>query len=139
MLRWPTFHLSVLAQQVRNNWSRLGALLAEPEAVGLLESLHATMQADVPARTSLLATDKSLLRQFLDSAQRFNRGWQAYLEGLDLEPVNKPRRDFNQFYVLEKSCAFASEKSTAGFEPLAMLERAHLYERFPLLMLPTLK
>jgi hypothetical protein len=84
------------------------------------------------------ATEKAALRQFLESAERFNRKWQAYIDGLDLEPVNKPRRDYNQFYVLEKSCAFASEKIAEGFEPLALIDCAYLFARFPFLALPNL-
>ena len=96
------------------------------------------MPCATTAQPNWLASDRAALRQFLESAERFNRNWQAYIDGLDLEPVNKPRRDFNQFYVLEKSCAFGSDRVTEGFEPLPMIDSAYLYERFPLLSLPSL-
>jgi hypothetical protein len=139
MLKWPKFHLSMLAHQVGNDWSRLGSLLAAPESVTMVEALHASLCTNTPApAANWFATEKAALRQFLESAERFNRKWQAYIDGLDLEPVNKPRRDYNQFYVLEKSCAFASEKIAEGFEPLALIDCAYLFARFPFLALPNL-
>ena len=102
----------------------------------MLETLHTGMHSDTPARANGLVSDKTALRHFLESAERFNRNWLAYIDGLDLEPVNKPRRDFNQFYVIEKSCAFGSAILTEGFEPLAMIDSAYFYGRFPLLIVP---
>jgi len=138
MLRWPTLHLTILAQQVQSEWSRLSPLLAAPDSVSLLEALHAGLLTKPPVRTHWLTSDKTALRRFLESAERYNRHWLSFVEGLDLEPVNKPRREFNQFYVLEKECAFQSEKLAEGFEPLIMVDTAYLYRRFPLLTLPAL-
>ena len=138
MLKWPRFHLSMLALQIRNDWSRLGSFFADSESIAVLAALHESMPANTTVQPSWLASDKAALRRFLESAERFNRNWRAYIDGLDLEPVNKPRRDFNQFYVLEKACAFGSDRVTEGFEPLAMIDNAYLYERFPLLALPSL-
>jgi hypothetical protein len=137
MLKRPKFHLSTLANQVRKDWSRLGSLLTVPESVAMLEALHASMPANLPVQSSRLVSDKAALGRFLESAERFNRHWRAYVDALDLEPVNKPRRDFNQFYVLEKECAFGSERIAEGFEPLEMIDSAYLYARFPLLALPS--
>ena len=138
MLKWPRFHLSMLARQIRNDWSQLGSLFADPKSVAVLAALHESVHAATTGQPNWLTSDNAALRQFLESAERFNRNWKAYIDGLDLEPVNKPRRDFNQFYVLEKSCAFGNDRVTEGFEPLGMIGSAHLYERFPLLFLPSL-
>jgi hypothetical protein len=138
MLQWPKFHLSVLAHRIGRDWSRLGSLLAAPESVSMLAALHANMHSNKPVHANWLANDHAALRRFLDSAERFNRNWRAYLDGLDLESANTPRREFNQFYVLEKECAFGSERITEGFEPLAMIDHAYLHERFPPLTLPSL-
>ena len=138
MLKWPKFHLSMLARQIRNDWSRLGYTSPTRNPSPCLEALHENMPIATTAQPNWLASDRAALRQFLESAERFNRNWQAYIDGLDLEPVNKPRRDFNQFYVLEKACAFGSERVTEGFEPLGMIDNAYLYERFPLLSIPSL-
>jgi len=137
LLKWPKFHLAALAHQIHNDWPRLGSLFAAPESAAMLEALHASMHVSTPAQTTRLVSDRAALHRFLESAQRFNRCWWDYIDGLDLEPVNKPRRDFNQFYVIEKTCAFGSEGVTEGFEPLAMIDSAWLYERFPLLSLPS--
>jgi hypothetical protein len=138
MLEWPKRHLSLLAQQFGMDWSRLGALLAVPDSVSLLAELHEKMPTNKSAETTWLVSDKAALVRFLESAERFNRHWRAYLGGLNLEPVNKPRRDFNQFYLLEKQCAFDSQIIAEGFEPLAMIDYAYLLDRFPLLSLPSL-
>lgn len=138
MLEWPTFHLSALAQRVGNDWPRLGPLLATPESVTSLKDLHAKLPVKKPNQASWLVSDRAALGYFLESAQRFNRNWQDYLDRLDLESANKPRRDFNQFYALEKACAFGSEIAAEGYEPLGMIDKAYLQERFPLLTVPSL-
>jgi hypothetical protein len=122
ILKWPKFHLSVLAHRVGNDWTRLGRLLPNPESVTMLEALHASMPSNRPVKSNRLTSDRAAL---------------SYLDGLDLEPVNKPRRDFNQFYALEKACAFGSERVTEGIEPLEMIDGAYLYAQFPLLTLPS--
>jgi hypothetical protein len=138
LLKWPRYHLSALANRIRGEWSRLGSLLAVPESVRLLETMHTIMRASQAVRAKGLWSDRAALRRFLDSAERFNRNWRTYLDGLDLESVNKPRRDYNEFYVVEKACALGNEKVADGFQPLEMIERKNLIERFPLLTLPSL-
>ena len=138
MLKWPKHHLSALANRIGGQWSRLGCLLAVPESVRLLETMHTTMPASKPVRTSRLGRERAALGRFLESAERFNRNWKTYLDGLDLECVNKPRRDYNEFYVVEKSCAFGNENVVDSFQPLEMIEREDLLQRFPLLDLPSL-
>jgi hypothetical protein len=138
LLEGPRVHLSALATQVSGNWGRLATLLAEPDEAGLLEELHTQLNARKSVRPDWLTTDKILLRRFHESAQRFNRSWQNYLHHLDLEPVNQPRREYNEFYVLEKACAFLSERVTDEFEPLTLIDVAYLLQRFPVLKLPRL-
>ena len=139
MLRWPDYHLSVLSQQIANDWSRLAPLLVNAESVTMLERSHASLNPNIQAGPRRLATTKGTLRQFLQSAERFNRNWRNYIERLDLEPVNKPRRDFNEYYLVEKACAFGNERVADGFEPLGIIDRAYLYAQFPLLELPALR
>ena len=136
LLKWPRFHLAALARQVRKDWSRLRSLLAKADSVAMLEELHANLQVEEPLEASWLTSDKAAVGRFLESGARFNRHWAEYLDHLDLEATNKPRREFNQFYVLEKSCAFASEQAAEGFEPLEMIDQEYLYRCFPLLTLP---
>ena len=138
MLKWPKIHLSMLAHRIQCEWPRVAELLVIPESVSLLETLHESLHADTPAQANWLASNRAVLRDFLESAERFNRHWLAYVDGLDLESVNQPRRDYNEFYVLEKSCAFGSETITEGFVPLTMIDIAYLHDRFPLLTIPSL-
>jgi hypothetical protein len=130
--------LSTLAQQIRQDWSRLAPLLAVPESVTLLESLYASMPRNIADGPNWFATDKGVLSQFLDSTERFNRNWRTYIEGLDLDIVNKSRRDFNQYYAVEKACAFGNDRVVDGFEPLEMIDREYLFEKFPILKVPEL-
>jgi hypothetical protein len=138
LLKWPKHHLWALANRVGGQWSRLGCLLAVPESVRLLETMHTMMPTSKAARVNRLGSDRAALHRFLESAERFNRNWRTYLDGLDLECVNKPRRDYNEFYVVEKACAFGNERVADGFQPLEMIEREDLFQRFPLLTLPSL-
>lgn len=138
MLEWPKFHLSALGKHVGGDWFRLRSLLAAPDSVELLKTLHTKMPTSKVVKSSWRLSDRVALRRFLDSAECFNRNWRIYLDGLDLESVNKARREYNEFYVLEKACAFGNETVAEGFKPLEMIESGDLIQRFPLLTLPTL-
>jgi hypothetical protein len=138
MLEWPKFHLAVLAQRVDEHWSRLARFLAAPRSFEMLEVLYAELRANKPAPSRWLTSDRAALRQFITSAERFNRRWSDYLADLELDPVNRPRRAYNDFYCIEKVCAVGSERVVHGFEPLAMIDREYLEQRFPPLALPTL-
>jgi hypothetical protein len=83
-------------------------------------------------------SDKAALRQFVESAERFNRKWQEHLDALDFEGVNQLRREYNQFFVLEMECAFGRQGVADGFVPLDMIDREFLVRRFPLVGLPRL-
>ena len=137
MLEWPKFHLSVLAHKIDGDWPRLRSLLAAPDGVTVLQALHASLHANKPVEDKWLS-EKAALHRFLESAERFNRHWRDYVDGLDLEPVNRLRRDFNEFYPLEKACAFGSETVIEGFEPLPMIDHAYLHQHFPVLTVPSL-
>jgi hypothetical protein len=137
-LAGPRLHWPALMQQIGGDWSRLAPHLSGPDDIGLLAELDLQLGQHKSVQPDWLTTDKILLRRFLASAHRFNRTWQLWLHQLDLEPVNAPRRAYNQFYVLEKSCAFLSERITDEFEPLGMIDVAFLEERFPVLKLPDL-
>ncbi len=137
LLEWPTFRLAALERQVDGTWARLSGLVTPPDSVALLETLHANLRTEKAVPTNWLASDRSALRQFLQSANRFNRKWRAFLDGLALDDVNQPRRDYNQFYVVEMDCAFGKGVAE-GFTPLPMIDEDYLSQRFPLLALPSL-
>jgi hypothetical protein len=138
MMEWPYRRLANLAQCIGGNWQRIAPLFAKPESVAELQALHAHMSFKGAAYSSWPATKEGSLRQYLDSAKRFNRAWHAYLAGIHYESVNKPLRDYNQYYPLETACAFGNEMLGDGFQPLAMIDIAFLECRFPYLPIPQL-
>jgi hypothetical protein len=138
LLRWPKFYLAALASQIDGDWPRLGKLLVAPDSVRLLSDLLASMPNAAPAQTPRFTSDHTALRRFLQSAERFNRKWQAHLDGLNLEPVNQPRREYNQFYAMELDCAFDRQITSADVPHLDMIDARYLHARYPLLRLPTL-
>ena len=138
MLTWPRFHFSKLRQRVTGDWCALAPLLREKDSVRMLETLDAQLPADKVRPISLLTTDKRMLVTFLNSGRRFNRNWQRYLQSLDLESVNRPRHDYNRYYLIEVACAFGNERVAEGFEPLAMIDRRFLESCLAPLKLPTL-
>jgi hypothetical protein len=137
LLKGPYRQLANLARCLGGAWSRLGPLLARPEAVTELEALHARMPPRSLQSTSF-ATEARCLNRFVESAARFNRSWRAYLTGIDYGPVNKPRRDYNRFYPAEKAAAFDREPVHDPFQPLAMIDVEFLEGRFPYLSIPEL-
>ena len=138
LLAWPYRHLSNLAQSIGGNWLRIAPLLARPESAAELEALHARMPFQGSTHSPWPTTEKASLRQFVDSAARFNRAWRVYLVGIDYESVNKPLRDYNRYYPLEKACAFGNETLSDEFQPLDLIDLAFLESRFPYLPLPQL-
>jgi hypothetical protein len=138
MLEWPYRRLEHLARLIGSNWNRIAPLLVRRESVAELEALHSQMSFNSYVHSSWFATEKSALREYVESAERFNRGWHTYLASIDYESVNKPRQDYNQYYRLEKACAFGSERLSEEFEPLAMIDIRFLESRFPYLPVPEL-
>lgn len=138
LVRWPKLRLALLGAQLQGDWSRIAPFLADADSVTMLEDLQARWPDQKPGQAEWFVSDREALRRLVESVARFNRGWHKFVHTLDLEPVNRPRREYNQFYVLEKECAFGNEKVAENFEPLAMIDESVLIERYPLLPLPRL-
>jgi hypothetical protein len=138
LLEWPYRRLANLAQCIGGNWLRIAPLLAKPESLAELQAVYAHMSFKGFAPSAWPPTEKGSLHQFLNSAKRFNRAWREYLSGIDYESVNKPLRDYNQYYPLEKACAFGNEIVSDDFQPLALIDIAFLESRFPYLPVPQL-
>lgn len=138
LLKGPYRQLANLAQCIGGDWSRLVPLLARPESLGELEALHARIPAQRSVQSTWFATETRCLSRFLESAARFNRGWRTYLTRIDYESVNKPRRDYNRFYPVEKAAAFDREPVHDSFQPLVLIDVEFLEGRFPYLSIPEL-
>ena len=85
----------------------------------LIEALHlskppAWASSPAPRRRRL-----AVARDMLASIERFNRRWTAFLDGLNLDPINTMIDHYNRYYLLEKECAFASSRAASrNFRPI---------------------
>jgi len=138
LLEWPRRHFATLSLRTAGEWPRLRRYLTEKDDVRLFAVLECQLAPTGNAAPSLLASDQALLRQFAESAARFNQNWLRFVEGSGLDHVNELREDYNRYYPMEKACAFGTDRVNEGFKSLPQLDSAFLLERFPLLLLPEL-
>ncbi len=138
MLEWPKRRYADLFCRVGGDWTRLERNFASHEEIGKLKLLHGELSSDRSTSSDLFQTNRSALRQFVQSANKFNEIWTVFLHNISLDAVNKPRRDYNAFYLLEKGCAFDRVMNENDFVPLEMVNRDYLWQTFPLLNLPVL-
>lgn len=139
MLKWPQFHFSALFHRVCGDWSCLGSYVVDDHPDSRFCQLAKQLTITESAKAAFFATNRSLLKQFLESGLRFNEAWTCFLDEAGLDTVNSLRDDYNKFYPLEKACAIGIEVDSFGFTPMPMLDRTYLDDRFPLLSLPILK
>jgi hypothetical protein len=90
------------------------------------------------ATASGFTRDRGLLREFVESGERFNKDWLKYIESSNLDRINQLREDYNRYYLIEKACAYGRDTENEEFKSLPLLDAAFLLERFPLLLLPAL-
>jgi hypothetical protein len=80
---------------------------------------------------------RSVARDLVASVTRFNQRWDAFLDQLNVEPVNRMIDQYNRYYVLEKECVLGSARlALRHFTPKARLTRAALDEEYPALPVP---
>ncbi len=83
---------------------------------------------------------RSVARDLVASMVRFNKRWQRFIEGFNLEPINQMVEHYNRYYVLEKECCMGSAKLAARFfVPKARISHDQLLEHYPLLPIPELQ
>ncbi|MFK7820457.1 MAG: hypothetical protein AB8G99_17180 [Planctomycetaceae bacterium] len=91
-------------------------------------------------KISAASTDgevRSELKKLIQSFERFNTRWQAYVEDIDFGEVNMLRAGYNKYYTLEKECALMSSRTaTAGFQELPMVGPKDIHCHFPPLSIP---
>jgi hypothetical protein len=132
-----------LLHTLAGDWGRLAPLLADDEHVEGLRRLHAelrpTLRLPVGPTESLRALRRAVA-ELAESVERFNRRWRAYLDALDLMPVNAARDGYNRWYVLEKECALRSARlARQGFRPLSPLTLESVVAALPPLPVPRLR
>lgn len=71
------------------------------------------------------------------SVARFNRRWDAFLSGIQLDVINTLVDHYNRYYLLEKECVLRSSRLAARlYTPRPHITVAILRERYPLLPVP---
>ena len=64
----------------------------------------------------------TVARDLLASVERFNRRWTAFLDKMNLGPINAMIDNYNRYYLLEKECAFGSSRAAGrNFRPVRPL------------------
>lgn len=81
-----------------------------------------------------------LATSLLQSVDRFNSRWLAWVNQLQVDSINRQIDHYNKYYILEKECIVGSARLAARlFQPHPRIEPAWLLEQFPLLPVPKLK
>jgi hypothetical protein len=143
LLRWPWMHLSILADRLKHDWSQLAQYLADESQVSYFENLHKDWKLSLENRTisaNAWLSIRRILGDFVSSVDRFNESWRKFLQGVNLDELNRLRRDYNQHYPVEKACAFDCEDiERLGFTPLDPVTFEQLSAAFPPLAIPKLR
>ena len=83
---------------------------------------------------------RAIGRDLIASAERFNRRWGAYLDAIDLGPINRQIDHYNRYYVLEKECVVGSSRlASRHFVPRQLVILDDLRSEHPLLPVPQLR
>jgi hypothetical protein len=102
----------------------------------LWDRTSATPPAWASASASLKRR-RSLARELIASIERFNRRWLSYVASLDLDPLNRMIRNYNEYYLIEKECSLGSPRLAArAFEPQPLVSLEQVLAEFPLLPVP---
>jgi hypothetical protein len=143
MLRWPRMHLSILANRLKHDWSPLARYLADEGQVSYFADLYKDWKSLLESKNVAANSWSSIgriLRDFVDSVDRFHAAWNKFLQEVNLDEINRLRRDYNQHYPVEKACAFDSEDiKRLGFTPLDPVTFEQLDAAFPPFVVPKLR
>jgi hypothetical protein len=82
---------------------------------------------------------RAVARDLVASVTRFNHRWGAFLDAVNLVPLNRMIDQYNRYYVLEKECVIGSARlAQRHFVPRDALTRADLADAYPPLPVPEL-
>jgi hypothetical protein len=140
-LLMPRIRLGTLRAQA-GTFDALSPWLESPAEVAVLETLEAGIEPRLrvrPERTDSPRVLRRGLGRLVESVNRFNARWSAYLGKLDLRPVSELRDKYNRYYVLEKACSLRSDVlARQGFVPMPPLGVEEILGHLPLLAVPKL-
>jgi hypothetical protein len=82
---------------------------------------------------------RALARDLVASIERFNRRWNAFLDAMSFEFINRLIDQYNRYYLLEKECSLGSARLAARhFTPKPHVTLESIREQFPVLPVPRL-
>ena len=142
LLEMSRTRLARLGQLIGGRWERLRPCLLTNVhcSPSYLQQLHDEWRPTLRLPLQVSFADRPIRRALQDlsiSFVHFNRKWQRFVDELDLEHINQVRLDYNNYYVLEKACAFRSERlGQAGFQPLRPYTKQDIWTRFTELVDP---
>lgn len=140
-------HRDAMLDMVRVRLRQWSSAVAGPEGWSSIfttpiDPLWTLAAAEAPAwadRPAPIRRQRTIARDLVASLNRFNRRWTEYLDGLDLQPLNRSVDLYNRYYLLEKECSLGSARLAARyFVPQARLTREALLDAHPTLPVPGL-
>lgn len=135
LLDMPRTRLAQVAALIDKKWGLLAAFLRDSSNAEYLQSLHDEWQPTL--RLELQATDsntkiRKALHELDTSFSRFNRRWEKFVDDVSLRNVNYEREEYNNYYLVEKSAAFDSDRlAEMGFERLKLATHDDVYDAVP--------
>jgi hypothetical protein len=124
------------------SWEVVRPLVREDNSLEVLRRLHNDLQPRLRvalAPTTSQRTLRAALAELIDGLERFNRRWRAYVDQVDLRPINELREGYNRWYVLEKELALHNAAAArAGFQRLPPLTADEVLRHLPFLGVPCL-
>ncbi len=140
LLEIPRMRLGVLAETAAHRWSDLESLLMDPSMAHRLRDYHSEWKPVLRAEVQIIDDPRMWSRHIDDlikSFERFNVRWKEYVEAYDFNLINALRDGYNKYYVIEKSCAFDSDRvGMEGFVELEMATPKDIIQELPLLHVP---
>jgi hypothetical protein len=132
MVRLSLKQLHALA----GRWASLLPVLDSEDQIAVLVRLEVeaglSLGEQTPEQESPVRQLRRAVAELNESVRWFNQRWAAFLDRLDLRPLNELREGYNRYYVLEKECVVRSPRlARQGFQPLPPLTCDDLRTLFP--------
>ena len=142
LLELPKMRIGRLAALIDHDWQRLGIFLSNASSADDLQNLHDTWSPELKLPVQPTNSSKKIvqaLKELIASFEYFNKRWSKYLDQVSFDGINQIRDEYNQYYVIEKACAFQSDKiGQLGFQELRPYSVDELLGQLPLLSIPEL-
>lgn len=140
LLDMPRMRLGVLAETISHQWTELGKTLLDVTIAEKLHDMHAQWQPVLRVPVQPIQDPSRWSRavdELIVAFERFNKRWEECAAEFNLNHVNALRDGYNKYYVIEKSCAFDSDRIGAeGFEELEHATAACILKERPPLPVP---